>query len=354
MSDSRRRFLQWLAASPLLLSAASYARPEYAKPETLKQALNIAHLQQLAAFARVKIRPRRLVDVSQIDTSIELFGQRYAWPIVLAPVGNQMRISPEGELATARAAADTGHLMISSMMTNFSIAEIADAGAPGWLQLYPSPNLEFMAYLLSAAEAAGCTTVVLTVDGPTRGNHEAELWFRMNRDKTVAAPRSRLGNFEGYKGPKGIGDSAMTWKDLDWFRANTRMNLVLKGIVTAEDAKLCRKARIDGVIVSNHGGRQEGNGRGTLDVLPEIADVLSGRMPVLLDGGIRRGADVFKAMALGADAVCVGRPYLFGLAAGGQQGVELSLDILDSEFKRTLQYAGTSTLNKITENYVWP
>jgi len=380
MIDERRRFLQWLAASPMLLSASALARPEYAKPETLKQALNIAHLQQLAAanlnlddyhfivggsddmattaeniaaFSRVKIRPRRLVDVSQVDTSVELFGQRYASPIILAPVGNQMRISPEGELATARAAAGMQHLMISSMMTNYSIAEIADAGRPGWLQLYPSPNREFMAYLLSVAQEAGCETVVLTIDGPTRGNHEAERWFRMNRDKTATSAGIRLGNFEGYKGRKGIGDPSMTWDDLTWFRANTRMNLVLKGIVTAEDARLCRKAGVDGVIVSNHGGRQEGNGRGTVDVLPEVADELSGRMPVLVDGGIRRGADAFKALGSGADAVCVGRPYLFGLAAGGQQGVELSLKILDSEFKRTLQYAGTPALNTITKSHVW-
>ena len=380
MTDSRREFLKWLAASPLLVSGASFARPEYAQPANIKQALNIAHLQQLAeakldlddyhfivggsddmattaenisALKRVKIRPRRLVDVSQIDTSVVLFGKRYASPIILAPVGNQLRVNSGGELATARAAVDKQHLMISSMMSNYSIGEIAEQGAPGWFQLYPSPNREFMAYLMASAELAGCDTVVLTVDGPTRGNHEAERWFRQNRDRSLPVARTRLGNFEAYSGRAGIGDPSMTWDDLSWLRANTSMNLVLKGIVTAEDARLCRKAGVDGVIVSNHGGRQEGNGRGTMDVLPEVADVLSGKMPVLMDGGIRRGADVFKALAAGADAVCVGRPYLFGLAAGGQDGVELSLNILQTEFERTQIYAGVPESQGISVESIW-
>ena len=380
MSESRRRLLQLLAASPLLASGLSFARPEYAKPEALKQALNIAHLKELAqqqldlsayhfivggsddmltteeniaGLRRIKIRPRRLVDVSSIDTSVTLFGRRYRSPIILAPAGNQIRIHADAELATARAAVSRDHLMISSMMSNYSIAEIAEQGEPGWFQLYPSSNRQFMASLMAAAERAGCETLVLTIDGPTRGNHEAERWFRMNRDKSIKTPATRLGNFESYDGRKGIGDPAMTWEDINWLRANTSMNIVLKGIVTAEDAKLCRKAGVDGVIVSNHGGRQEGNGRATIDVLPEVADVLSGKMPVLMDGGIRRGADVLKALAAGADAVCVGRPYLFGLAAAGQSGVEKSLRILQAEFERSLQYAGAPQIDEISDASIW-
>jgi 4-hydroxymandelate oxidase len=380
MSESRRRLLQLLAASPLLASGLSFARPEYATPATLKQALNIAQLKELAAqqldlsayhfivggsddmltteeniagLRRIKIRPRRLVDVSSIDSSVTLFGRRYRSPIILAPAGNQMRIHADAELATARAAVSRDHLMISSMMSNYSIAEIAEQSEPGWFQLYPSSNRQFMAYLMAAAERAGCETLVLTIDGPTRGNHEAERWFRMNRDKSLKTPATRLGNFEGYNGRKGIGDPAMTWEDLNWLRANTSMNIVLKGIVTAEDAKLCRKAGVDGVIVSNHGGRQEGNGRATIDVLPEVVDVLSGKMPVLVDGGIRRGADVLKALAAGADAVCVGRPYLFGLAAAGQAGVEKSLRILQAEFERSMQYAGTPKIDEIGDASIW-
>jgi len=376
----RRRILQLLAASPVLLSGPVFARPEYVKPESLQQALNIEHLKLLAqgklelddyhfivggsddmattvenraGFQRVKIRPRRLVDVSSLDMRVRLFGREYPSPIILAPAGNQQRVHPDAELATAGAAKSGEYLMIASMMSNYSIGEIAATGVPSWFQLYPSQNREFMLHLMRAAEAAGCDTLVLTIDGPARGNHEAERWFKKTRDRSAKQARTRLGNFEGYEGRKGIGDPAMTWDDLAWFRENTSMNLVLKGIVTSEDAKLCRKHKVDGVIVSNHGGRQEGNGRATIDVLPEVADVLSGRMPVLMDGGIRRGADILKAIASGADAVCVGRPYLYGLAAGGESGVKKSLRILQSEFERTMRYAGTPALQNITADAVY-
>jgi isopentenyl diphosphate isomerase/L-lactate dehydrogenase-like FMN-dependent dehydrogenase len=219
--------------------------------------------------------------------------------------------------------------------------------------LYPSANRDFMRKLLDDARAAGCGAIVLTIDGPTRGNHEAEQWFRRARDGTAPARSVRLGNFENFKGSKSIGDPAFTWGDLAWVRDNTSLPLLLKGIVTREDAKLCRKYGIDGVIVSNHGGRQEGNGRGTLDVLPEIVAELKGRMPVLIDGGIRRGSDAFTALALGADAVCIGRPYLWGLGAFGQPGVEKALAILQAEFIRTMIYAGTPSLAAINKDYVW-
>jgi 4-hydroxymandelate oxidase len=194
---------------------------------------------------------------------------------------------------------------------------------------------------------------VLTIDGPTRGNHEAARWFALTRDKTQPRDAVRLGNFEDFSGRKGIGDPSLDWDDLAWFRDHTSLNFMLKGVVTHEDAKLCRKYGVDGVIVSNHGGRQEGSGRGTLDVLPEIVAELKGRMPVLMDGGIRRGSDIFKALALGADAVCIGRPYLWGLGAYGQEGVEKCLSILNSELVRTMQFAGTTSLASIDKDSIW-
>ncbi len=385
---SRRKFTGGLLASGVAggwLGAVgdAVALPQRARIESLDDVLNIAHLDQAAsrrlsaeayhfivgasddgltkqanrlAYQQTKIRPRRLVDVSTLDTGVELFGRLYSSPIILAPAGNQQQVHAEGELATARAAARKGHLMVVGQMSNFSIEEVAATGVASWFQLYPSANREFMLHLAARAQAAGCGALVLTIDGPSRGNHEAARWFRSHpvkgQAKTTGAP-GKLGNFEDFAGPKGIGDPALDWEAVAALRKQLELPLVLKGIVTREDARLCRKHGIDGVVVSNHGGRQEGNGRATLDVLPEVVDELGGRMPVLVDGGIRRGSDVFKALAYGADAVCIGRPYLWGLGAFGQPGVEKCLRILSAEFERTLRYAGTPSLADISPQHVW-
>lgn len=380
-TESRRAFLRFLATSPLAVWPASFAGafPERAIPDSLRQVLNIFQLDSAArralppeayhfivgaaddgatkranreAYARVQVRPRRLVDVSRVDTGLKLFGRQLASPILLAPVGNQQRIHAEGELASARAAADAGHTMICSMMSNASVGEITAVPGQYWFQLYPSTNRDFMQAMLAAAEASNCAAVVLTIDGPTRGNHEAERWFRL-RGARGTGGAMRMGNFEAFDGPARPGDPSFTWTDLDWLRSRTPLPVVLKGIVTREDARLCRKEGVDGVIVSNHGGRQQGSGRGTLNVLPEVADELRGRMPLLLDGGIRRGSDAFKALALGADAVCVGRPYLWGLGAYGEAGVAKALDILQRELLTTMRYAGTTSLEAIQRAHVW-
>jgi isopentenyl diphosphate isomerase/L-lactate dehydrogenase-like FMN-dependent dehydrogenase len=308
-----------------------------------------------AAFDDWQMRVRRLVDVSRIDTSLKLLGQNLSSPILLAPVGAQQTIHADGELATMRAASERGHLMIASTVTSSSIGEIRAAGtSPLWFQLYASPDQGLMRHLLAAAESAGCLAVALTVDSPTRGNRIGERWFAQHPTGVDSARKGppKMGNFEGYKGPARIGDPALTWAIVDWLRANTRLPILLKGIVTREDATLAVRARVDGLIVSNHGGRQEESGRGTLECLPEVVAAVDGRMPVLIDGGIRRGTDIFKALALGATAVCVGRPYLFGLGAFGEKGVARVLAILDSELQRSMQFAGTISTAAIKPAYL--
>jgi len=378
--QARRRFLRFLAGSPLLAGSGGllsgwpqplWARPELAIPERASRALDVFQLKAVArsrldpktwhfvmngaddgftveanraAYQDWQIRARRLVDVSRVDTSLELLGQQLDNPILLAPVGNQGSIHPDGELACARAAGRRKHLMISSTVSTASVTEIAGAtSGPLWFQLYPSPDARLMRHLLDKASRAGCGVVVLTVDSATRGNREAERWFARGGGR----PDFQLGNFSDYDGPPRIGDPALDWRIVPWLRDHTKMRIVLKGIVTREDAALAAQAGVDGLIVSNHGGRQEESGRGTLECLPEVIDA-AGNLPVLIDGGIRRGTDIFKALALGARAVCVGRPYLWGLGAFGQDGVERSLAILRAELKRIMQLAGTPALADIT------
>jgi 4-hydroxymandelate oxidase len=370
---SRRKLLGAALATPAGLAwpGLAGARPERALPESAGQALDIHQLKSAArarldpgawhfivngaddmqtldanrtAFDVWQLRVRRLVDVSRVDTGLELLGQALRVPILLAPVGGQQVIHPEAELATMRGASARGHLMVASTVTTYPVEEIRAAGdAPLWFQLYPSPDRELMRFLLQRAEAAGCRVVVVTIDSPTRGNRQGERWFA----REIAAKGGRTGNFEGYAGPPRIGDPAATWEIVPWLRASTGMRIVLKGIVTAEDGDLARRQGVDGVIVSNHGGRQEESGRGTLECLPEVVASVRGRLPVLMDGGIRRGTDVFKALALGAAAVCVGRPYLYGLGAFGEPGVARALTILDGELTRIMQFAGTTSLAAI-------
>ncbi len=384
MLAGRRRFIEFLLGSPLLaatgLSAGwpviADALPSLAVPEAANRALNVFQLKAAAqraldkpawhfimngaddgktadanrrAFDDWQLRVRRLVDVREIDTRTELFGLQLASPIVLAPVGNQSGVHPDGELATARAALQREHLTIYSTMSSYSIGEIANevSGAPAWFQLYASPDEALMLHLIRSAEQAGCRALVLTVDSPTRGNREGERWFARQADRS----RLRLGNFESYAGAARIGDPGLSWDIVAWLSEQTRLPIVLKGIVTGEDARLSRQSGADGIIVSNHGGRQEESGRATLDCLEEVV-AAAGGLPVLIDGGFRRGTDCFKALALGARAVCIGRPYLWGLGAFGEAGVDRCLQLLQAELVRIMQLAGTPNLSAISERYV--
>lgn len=374
---ARRELLRFVLQSPLLWTAAALApaveaRPELAVPTGAAEALDVFQMERVAqqklalpvlhyiasaaddgktlqanrdAFDAWAIRVRRLVDVSRIGLGTRVLGETLECPVILAPVGNQQSIHPDGELATARAARAAGQLMIASTVTNHSVGAIARASGPLWFQLYASPDHGLMEKLIHDAEAAGCGVLVLTVDSNTRGNREGEAWWaRVAGSRTAPLP---LGNFTGHSGPPRVGDAALTWDVIDWIRARTPLKLALKGIVTREDAALAVARGVDGLIVSNHGGRQEESLRSTLASLPEVVEAAAGRIPVLVDGGFRRGTDVFKALALGASAICIGRPYLWGLGAFGEDGVARVLTILREELKRIMQFAGTTSLAAI-------
>jgi isopentenyl diphosphate isomerase/L-lactate dehydrogenase-like FMN-dependent dehydrogenase len=289
------------------------------------------------------------VDVSRVDTTTTFLGEKLAHPITLAPVGFQGVFHPEAELASARGAASAHALMIASTLSSEAIGEIAAARRePVWFQLYPTTDRRITRGLLERAEAAGCRVLVLTVDTPVMGNREAHGdWLAR-----MLAGGARAANLEGLRVDEPILDPTMTWDMISWLRDHGSMKIVIKGIVTGEDAEICRQRGVDGIVVSNHGGRQEESGRGTLECLPEVLSGAGSELPVMIDGGIRRGTDVFKALALGAKAVAVGRPYVYGLAAMGSAGVELALEILRGELVRAMQLAGATSLGGLEPKFV--
>jgi len=374
MHYNRRHFLQFLAFSPLFASVAFSEHPELITPD---QALDVFQFEETIrkklpkdvndfisggaddektihanrdAFDQVEIRARRLVNVSQINTRTEVLGQQMETPILIAPVGFQKAIHPEGELAVARAAASHKHLMIASTVSSYSIEEISqNHSGKVWFQLYPTSDRNVARDLLQRAESAGCPVAALTVDTPVLGNRENQLSFL---NKVLQSDQGYLGNFKNIDLRKGLSDPAMTWDIISWMKANTKMKIVIKGVVTREDTKLCVENGADAIIVSNHGGRQEESNRGTLECLPEVVAGAEGKIPILIDGGFRRGTDIFKALAMGAKAICIGRPYVWGLGAFGQQGVEKVLDILRAELIRIMQLAGATSIDKITPAFI--
>ena len=378
--SARRELLRWMASSPFVVPAAAgsllSSRQLWAF-DTPDTALNVLQFEELArrtldrevydfiaggaddektlranreAFDRVQILARRLVDVSEVDTSIELLGERMETPILLAPVGAQGAMHPQGELATARSAASRRNTMMVSTVSTYSVAEIARASSqPIWFQLYTTPDRSMTKDLLRQAEEAGCSICALTVDTPVLGNRENQKTFF---SRLLERGEIRLGNFDELGLPPGITDPSLSWDFIGWLKANTSMKILIKGIVTAEDAKLCVQNGADGLVISNHGGRQLESGLATLDSLPEVVEAVGGRIPVLIDGGINRGTDIFKALALGADAICIGRAYLWGLATFGQGGVDQVLDLLRAELVRDMQIAGTPSVRDIRRESV--
>jgi 4-hydroxymandelate oxidase len=393
---SRRRLLQFLAASPLFAHAAlaQGLRPsdpvDWAPRELErliadpKQALDVfdfepvmkknvppAHFGYMATgtddettlranregFLKFALRPRRLVDVSSVDMSCEIFGAKYDSPIVIAPTGSNRAFHPDAEIAVANAAKAGNHLQILSTVATTSIeAAIAARGAPVWFQLYTTQRWEVAEGLVKRAEAAGAPAIAVTLDVRTSAKWETFVRLRRTDTRDCGSCHrlndylSRKPNFTGID-LGGVSSTIVTnlnWERIKRLRDMVKVKLLLKGILAHEDAKLAADAGIDGIVVSNHGGRVEDGVSATIEVLPEIVEAVAGRMPVLIDSGFRRGSDIVKALAIGAQGVCIGRPYLWGLGAFGQAGVERVLEILRAETRNAMAQLGAPSLKDLT------
>jgi isopentenyl diphosphate isomerase/L-lactate dehydrogenase-like FMN-dependent dehydrogenase len=383
----RREFLKFLAASPLLTSYEAFAQAvEETLGEQLKEPRDVVNVFEMEAIAREKvppahfgylssgtdsdgtlhanrlgytrfqIRPRRLVDVEKIDTNIDFLGAKASSPIMLSPVGSCGAMHSDAETGAARASALKGNHMIISTQASDPIEEVFAArdGKGLWFQLYSTNVWENTVAMLQRAERAGCTTVCFTIDLP--GGRNTETQAIMARKDTRFCEECHYDGkqkpmFEGLA-QSGLVDPRLTWEVIKRMKDVTRMNVVIKGLETGEDAALAVESGADGIMVSNHGGRATDTGRGTIECLPEVVAAVNGRVPVIVDGGVRRGTDVFKALALGASAVGIGRPYCWGLGAFGQAGVERVLDLLNREFAICMRGSGTTSLAGITSSYV--
>jgi 4-hydroxymandelate oxidase len=399
IAQNRRSFMRFLAASPL---AAAAQRPDpmvwapfdpnhvIASPEEAVSVFDLepacranvppAHFGYMASgvddeatlranradFQKFKLRPRRLNDVSKMDLSIQLFGRTWGSPIYIAPIGGSAAYHPDGELAIARAAKAGNHLQMLSTMASASIKDATEArGAPIVFQLYPTASFEVAKLLVKRAEAAGSPAVAVTVDQSSGRKLETQLRLARTdeRDCTQCHDRTspqasvaRKGNWAGIElekfGIRGIGATGLTLEFFKRLRDVTDLKILAKGISTPEDAALCVSHGLDGLVVSNHGGRAEDSGLSTIDALPGIVAAVQGRIPVLIDSGFRRGADVVKALALGATAVGIGRPIIWGLGAFGEEGVARALQIIHAEARSIMGQCGARTVKELTPAHV--
>jgi 4-hydroxymandelate oxidase len=372
LNPTRRGFLRFLAASPLfalqspedfVISDPSQAINVMDFEAAARKALPPAHWGYLTTgvdddatlkanregFSHYQLRTRRLVDTTNIDMSVELFGTKWETPIVLAPSGTLFH--PDGAESVARAARKQKTLQILGGVQerNHPIEKVMEArGGPVWYQLYASQDWDMTLQTVKRIERAGCPVLVWTVD--ILGGRNLETVQRFRRLDTrqcmschTTDPQVRPGS---------AGRNTLTWNSLRKLRDATRMKVLVKGIESPEDAELCVQNGADGVVVSNHGGRSTESGRATIDSLPEVVQVVRNRIPVLVDGGFRRGTDVFKALALGARAICIGRPYMWGVSAFGDAGVESVLAIMRREFNLVMAECGKHSIADITSSSI--
>ncbi|HEY2740676.1 MAG TPA: alpha-hydroxy acid oxidase [Gaiellaceae bacterium] len=310
-----------------------------------------------AAFGRWTFRPRVLCDVSEISTATTVLGRQIGLPVVVAPVAYQQLYHPDAECGTARGAAAAGTAMAVSTFCTRSHGEIA-AAAPGlmqWCQLYVFRDRGVTREHLAEAAAAGCSAVLLTVDTPRLAQRERDLrvGFEIPSDLPLPYARATIGDAPQNPADQfALLDDSVSWRDLEWIASEAQVPVVLKGVVTAEDAETAVDHGAAAVVVSNHGGRQLDGAPATLDALPEVVDAIAGRVEVYLDGGIRRGTDVAKALALGARAVLAGRAPMYGLAAAGEDGVRHVLELLRDELTLALCLLGCTSPDELTGAHV--
>jgi 4-hydroxymandelate oxidase len=318
----------------------------------------------IAAFQQLRLRPKVLADLAQASTQVQLFGHTFDHPIMLAPVAYQKLAHPQGELAAALGASAMGAGMVVSTQASTTLEDIAaTAQSPLWFQLYIQRDRGFTLSLLRRAEAAGCRALVLTVDAPVNGvrNRERRADFTLptgveaiNLRGMMAEPQTAHAGASGGLFGGSLLAGLPTWKDLEWLAGLTHLPVLVKGIMTAEDGLKALDCGAAGIIVSNHGGRSLDTLPAAIDALPEVAQAIGGQAPILLDGGIRRGTDVFKALALGASATLIGRPYLYGLAAAGATGVAHVLHMVRTELEIAMTLTGRPTLKDIDASALWP
>jgi isopentenyl diphosphate isomerase/L-lactate dehydrogenase-like FMN-dependent dehydrogenase len=386
MQASRREFFQFIAASAVLapsvraLAQQAAVSNDLAIIKSAKEALQVMDFEpaarralppahwgymasgvdddltlraNIAAFGKIELRPRRLVDVSKPDLSTEVFGQRWETPLFICPVGGQRAFHAQGEMATARAARARHHQMILSNVTTYSVEDVAKTlGTPPWQQLYMPVQWDETEKMVKRIEDAGCPVLVWTVD--LLAGRNTPTMMRFQRADTRNCAECHTGGpgvpiyrpmYEGLSGRFNPPDA--TWATFDRLKKLTRMKVMLKGIDSGEDAELAVRHGVDGIIVSNHGGRATETLRPTIECLPEVVTAVRGLVPVFLDGGVRHGTDIYKAVASGARGVGIGRPYIWGLSAFGQDGIERVLEILRAELTMTMQQMGTPTIKDV-------
>ena len=313
------------------------------------------------AYDRIRLRTRVLVDVSKLDTGVRLFGQELAHPILLAPTAYHKLVHPEGEVETARGAGSAATTMVVSSFATTAVEDIARAATqPLWFQLYVQPDRGFTKSLVQRAEDAGCKAICVTVDTPLAGarNREERAAFRLPpgmdiphlRGLRTAGARNAPREGEVFNA---ILDPTLTWKDIEWLKSFAKVPLLLKGVLDPDDADQAARLGVSGIIVSNHGARNLDTVPATIDALPAVVEQIGGRLPVLVDGGIRRGTDVLKALARGASAVLIGRPYLFALGVAGAAGVSRSVTILRRELQIAMALTGRRKIAEIDSSVLW-